>query len=199
MRAIPIIVGASLLHRFHFLLYLFCGFLIITGIRMAFQKEEGIHPERNPVVRLFRRFMPVTSDFRGHHFFVRENGRRYATPLFITLLMIEVSDLVFATDSIPAIFAVTDDPFIVYTSNVFAILGLRSLYFALSGIIGLFHYLKYGLALILVVVGTKMVIADGYKVPIGIALGLVAVILAVSVVGSILRPPKVAEARPEGE
>jgi len=188
MRAIFIAAGVTLIQKFHWLIYIFGGFLILTGIKMALEKEKKIHPERNPVLRLFRRFVPVTSDYEGDKFLVKREGRYFATPLFITLLIVETTDLIFAVDSIPAILAITLDPFIVYTSNVFAILGLRSLYFALAGIMQLFHYLHYGLSAILVFVGVKMLLADIYKIPLGIALGVVAGFLLISVIVSIIRP-----------
>jgi tellurite resistance protein TerC len=165
------------------------GFLIVTGIKMATQKDAEIHPERNPVLRLFRRVMPVTENYEGDRFFVNRRGSLYATPLFIVVLVVETTDVIFAVDSIPAILAITLDPFIVYTSNVFAILGLRALYFALAGIMRLFHYLPYGLSCILVFVGLKMLLVDLYKIPIGIALGTVAAILSLSVLASVLWPP----------
>jgi tellurite resistance protein TerC len=190
MRALFIATGVTLIQKFHWVIYIFGIFLIITGIKMATQKDKEIHPERNPVLRLFRRFMPVTPDYEGGRFFVTRHGRYFATPLFVVVLVVETTDVIFAVDSIPAILAVTLDPFIVYTSNVFAILGLRALYFALAGIMQLFHYLPYGLSAILVIVGIKMLIAEIYKVPIGVALGLVAAILAASVLASIIWPPK---------
>lgn len=200
MRAIFIAAGITLIEKFHWMIYLFGGFLIITGIKMAFQKDKELHPEANPVLRLFRRFVPVTDQYHSDHFFVLKEGKRWATPLFVVLLLIETTDVIFAVDSIPAILAVTRDPFIVYTSNVFAILGLRALYFALAGIMQLFHYLHYGLSLILVFVGTKMLISDIYKVPIGIALAVIAGILIVSVVASILRPrPEAVPTPPPGQ
>jgi tellurite resistance protein TerC len=188
MRAILIAVGATLIAKFHWIIYVFGGFLIVTGVKMALQKSTGIHPEKNPLVRLFKRFMPVTNVYHGERFFVRENGRRFATPLLLVLLIVEFTDLVFAVDSIPAIFAITKDPFIVYTSNVFAILGLRSLYFALAGVMGYFHYLKIGLALVLVFVGAKMMLVDIYKIPIGLSLSVVAGILLLSVLASLIWP-----------
>lgn len=200
MRAIFIAAGITLIEKFHWMIYLFGGFLIITGIKMAFQKDKELHPEANPVLRLFRRFVPVTDQYYNDHFFVLKEGKHWATPLFVVLLLIETTDVIFAVDSIPAILAVTRDPFIVYTSNVFAILGLRALYFALAGIMQLFHYLHYGLSLILVFVGTKMLISDIYKVPIGIALAVIAGILIVSVVASILRPrPEAVPTPPPGQ
>lgn len=189
MRAAMIGVGAALITRFTWIIYIFGAFLILTGIKMVFKKEEEIHPERNPVVRLFKRFMPVTSDYRGDSFFVRENGILMATPLFVTLLLVEVSDLIFAVDSIPAIFAVTTDPFIVYTSNVFAILGLRSLYFVLAGVMNKFHYLKIGLGIVLTFIGVKMMLAHtAYKIDTLVSLGVVIAVLVISVVVSLLRP-----------
>lgn len=188
MRATLIAIGATLISKFHWVIYLFGGFLILTGIRMASQKEEGVHPETNPIVRLFRRFMPVTADYHQSKFFVKVDGRRFATPLAIVLLVIETTDLVFALDSIPAIFGVTHDSFIVYTSNVFAILGLRSLYFALAGLMGLFRYLKIGLSAVLVFIGIKMLLPIFHiEIPIQIALGVIAGILSVSVIASIVR------------
>ncbi|TAK04475.1 MAG: TerC family protein [Candidatus Manganitrophaceae bacterium] len=200
MRAIFIAAGITLIEKFHWMIYLFGGFLIITGIKMAFQKDKELHPEANPVLRLFRRFVPVTNEYHESRFWVIKEGKRWATPLSVVLLLVETTDVIFAVDSIPAILAVTRDPFIVYTSNVFAILGLRALYFALAGIMQLFHYLHYGLSLILVFVGTKMLISDIYKVPIGIALAVIAGILIVSVVASILRPrPEAVPTPPPGQ
>ena len=191
MRAIMIVLGAALITKFTWIIYVFGGFLILTGIKMIVKREEEIHPERNPVVRWFKKLMPVTSDYRGDRFFVRENGVRAATPLFVVLLLVEFSDLIFAVDSIPAIFAVTTDTFIVYTSNVFAILGLRSLYFALAGVMDKFHYLKIGLGVVLSFVGVKMLLAHtAWKIPTLWSLGVIVLILAVSVVVSLLRPKK---------
>jgi tellurite resistance protein TerC len=191
MRAIFIAVGITLIQAFHWILYLFGIFLIFTGIKLALHKKREIHPERNPVIRIFRRLMPVSDQYEGDQFIVKK-GRQYLfTPLFLVLLMIETTDVIFAVDSIPAILAITLDPFIVYTSNVFAILGLRALYFALAGLMRLFHHLHYGLSAILVLVGIKMLLADIYKIPTVIALGLIAVILLTSIVGSVLLPRKV--------
>jgi tellurite resistance protein TerC len=191
MRAVMIVLGAALIAEFSWIIYVFGAFLVITGIKMAVKREEAIHPERNPVVRGFKRLMPVTSDYREDRFFVVENGLRHATPLFVVLLLVEVSDLIFAVDSIPAIFAVTTDPFIVYTSNVFAILGLRSLYFALAGVMDKFHYLKIGLGVVLAFVGVKMLLVHSpYKLDTLLSLGVVVGILAVSVVASLLWPKK---------
>jgi tellurite resistance protein TerC len=192
MRAVFILIGVTLIQKFHWVIYIMGAFLILTGIKMATQKEGEIHPEKNPVLRLFRRLMPVTENYEGGRFFVRRAGRLFATPLFIVVLVVETTDVVFAVDSIPAILAITLDPFIVYTSNVFAILGLRALYFALAGVMQLFHYLPYGLSFILVFVGVKMLLVDIYKIPIGIALGTVAAILVGSVIASIVWPPKTA-------
>ncbi len=157
---------------------------------MAWQRDKKIHPERNPVLRLFRRFMPVTQSYEEGKFFVKMSRRYLATPLFVVLLVVETTDVIFAVDSIPAIFAITLDPFIVYTSNVFSILGLRALYFALAGIMLLFHYLHYGLSVILVFLGVKMLIADIYKIHVGISLGVIAGILFLSVITSVVRPRK---------
>lgn len=190
MRAAFIGGGITLLNHFHWLIYVFGAFLIFTGVKIAFEKDKEINPEKNWVLQGFRKIMPVTPDYVGDKFFVKINAKWFATPLFVVLLIVETTDVIFAVDSIPAILAITRDPFIVYTSNVFAILGLRALYFALSGIIQLFHYLHYGLSAILIFVGTKMLIADFYKVPIGISLGLIAFFLALSIGASILWPKK---------
>ncbi|MBN2225977.1 MAG: TerC family protein [candidate division Zixibacteria bacterium] len=187
-RAIFIALGALLIAKFHAVIYLFGLFLVFTGIKMAWAKDKQIHPERNPILRLFRKIVAVTDDFRGRRFFVRESGRWLATPLFVVLLVIEWSDIIFAVDSIPAIFAVTKDPFIVFTANVFAILGLRALYFALAGIMRMFHHLHYGLSIILVFVGIKMILTDIYKMPIGISLGLIGFVIVVSIAASLIWP-----------
>ena len=191
MRGTLIAVGAVLLQEFHWIIYIFGAFLIFTGIRMALHRNEEMHPEKNPVVKLLRKVMPVTEDYEKDHFFIRRAGKLMATPLLLVLLIVETTDLVFAVDSIPAIFAVTNDPFIVYTSNVFAILGLRSLYFLLAGVVDKFYYLKLGLSVVLAFVGTKMVIVDFYKVPIGLSLGVIAGILAVAVLASLWRSRQV--------
>ena len=189
MRAIMIVLGAALITKFSWIIYIFGAFLILTGIKMVVKKEEEIHPENNPVVRWFKKFMKVTPDFRGDKFFVRENGILMATPLFVVLLLVEVSDLIFAVDSIPAIFAVTKDPFIVYTSNVFAIMGLRSLYFALAGVMDKFHYLKIGLGFVLTFVGVKMLLAHTpWKIDTVLSLGVIVGILALSVIASLMKP-----------
>jgi tellurite resistance protein TerC len=199
MRGILIVVGAALLKEFHWIIYVFGAFLIFTGIRMAIQRHDEVHPENNPVVKLLRRIMPVTEDYEGEKFFVRRLGKLMATPLFLVLLIVESTDLIFAVDSIPAIFAVTDDPFIVYTSNVFAILGLRSLYFLLAGVVDKFHYLKLGLSAVLVFVGVKMVLVDIYKIPIGLSLAVIASILTISIIASLRRARRVLELEKEPE
>ena len=192
MRGAMIAAGAALITEFHWIIYVFGAFLVFTGIRMATQTEHAIDAESNPVIRLVRRFVPVTNQYHGQSFFVRQEVggrlRQVATPLFVVLVLIETTDLIFAVDSIPAIFAITQDPFIVYTSNVFAILGLRALYFLLAGVIHKFHYLKLGLSAVLVFVGVKMLLTDVYKVPVGVSLGVIALVLATSVVASLLFP-----------
>ena len=193
MRGTLIVIGAALLKEFHWIIYIFGAFLIFTGIRMAIQRNEEVHPEHNPVVKLLRRVMPVTENYEGDQFFVRRMGKLMATPLFLVLLIVESTDLIFAVDSIPAIFAVTDDPFIVYTSNVFAILGLRSLYFLLAGVVDKFHYLKLGLSAVLVFVGIKMVMTDIYKIPIALSLAVIAGILTISIVASLRRARRLLE------
>ena len=184
MRAALIFVGAAALEAFHWIIYLFGAALIVTGVRMITQKETHVEPEKNLAVRLFKRIMPVTEELRNEKFFVKENWITYATPLLIALVVVETTDLIFAIDSIPAIFAVTTDTFIVYTSNVFAILGLRALYFLLSGALRRFTYLKVGLAIILLFVGAKMLVSDLYQVPIALSLGVVLGTLAISIIAS---------------
>ena len=202
MRGMMIGAGAYLISHFHFVIYVFGAFLVITGIRMATQTEHDIEPEANPVLRLVRRFVPVTHEYRGQKLFVKEawgrsgKARLVATPLFVVLVMVETTDLIFALDSIPAVFAVTTDAFIVYTSNVFAILGLRSLYFLLAQVVHRFHYLKLGLSMVLVFVGTKMLLSDIYEVPIGLSLAVVFLVLAGSVAASLLFPRAVEEKAP---
>ena len=194
MRGAMIGMGAVLIERFHWIIYVFGAFLVYTGIKMAVKGEEEIDPEHNPVLRLVRRVTPVTHGYRGQHFFVHEAPptggavRRMATPLFVVLVLVETTDLVFAVDSIPAIFGVTRDPFLVYTSNVFAILGLRSLFFLLSGVIEKFHFLRFGLAAVLAFVGLKMLASSFYPIPIGISLGVIALLLGGSVVASLMFP-----------
>lgn len=189
-RAIFIAAGASLLERFHWMVIVFGVFLILTGIKMLVLKDKKLDPEKNPIIRGFRKIMPVTPDYVGQNFFTRIHGRLWATPLFIALLFVELTDIIFAVDSIPAIFAITRDPFIVFTSNVFAILGLRALFFALAGLMNLFHYLSYGLAAILVFVGGKMIYSFWDKFPVGISLAVIAGILVLSVWVSLKFPPK---------
>ncbi|HEY3377251.1 MAG TPA: TerC family protein [Armatimonadota bacterium] len=193
MRAIFIVLGIAAIEKFHWVIYLFGVLLLVTGVRMAVGKEREVHPERNPVLRAFQRVMPVTPQYVEGHFFVRQAGRRWATPLMVVLLLIETSDLIFAVDSIPAILAVSQDTFVVYTSNVFAILGLRSLYFALSGMVQRFRYLHYGLAAILIFIGAKMLLTDLVHVPILVTLGMVLGILLLSILAS-LRVPRAADA-----
>ncbi|MEO7990399.1 MAG: TerC family protein [Chryseolinea sp.] len=186
MRVIFILTGIELIHKFHWLIYIFGGFLVFTGIKMLTSGDEKLEPERNPLVKLARKIFPFTSSFEGDQFFVQRDGKRWATPLFLVVILIEATDLIFAVDSIPAILAISDDAFIVYTSNVFAILGLRSLYFALSGIEKYFQYLKYGLSTILVFVGTKMCITDLYKIPVDLSLIVIVFILAISMLASVI-------------
>jgi tellurite resistance protein TerC len=183
-----IAVGVTLIQRFHMIFYVFGALLIGSGVKMAFERGVEIHPERNPVLRLARRLLPVTKTYAGDRFFTFEGGQRYATPLFIVLLVVETTDLVFAIDSIPAVLAITQDPFIVYTSNIFAVLGLRAMFFALAGVVGMFHYLSVGLSAILVLIGAKMLLTDVVAVPTAASLAAVGVILAVSIVASVLRP-----------
>lgn len=189
MRAIFILVGVGLIRRFHVIIYFFGALLIYSGIKLFFQSETEVHPEKNPVLRLFRKWMPVTKDYEGEKFFVRRTGW-WATPLFVVVLLIETTDVLFAVDSIPAVLAITLNAFIVYTSNVFAILGLRSMYFALAGMMEVFHYLHYGLAVILIFVGGKMLASEYYPIPTHVALGVVAAVLAISVVASLARPKR---------
>ena len=188
MRFAFIFAGVALIERFHFVIYVFGGILVYSGIRMWSQHEVEIHPEKNIVIRMFRRVFPVTPTHEGDKFFVSRGGRRFATPLFIVLLLVETTDLVFAVDSIPAVLAITTDHFIVYSSNVFAILGMRALYFALAGVMRMFRFLHYGLSLILMFVGAKMVLADVIHISTPIALGVVALVLAISVIASIAYP-----------
>jgi tellurite resistance protein TerC len=187
MRAIFIVVGIGLIRRFHWITYIFGALLVYSGIKLFRQDAAAIKPEDNPVLRLFRRWVPVTEHYEGDRFVVRRRGL-YATPLLVVLVVVETTDLLFATDSIPAVLAITLKPFIVYTSNVFAILGLRSMFFVLAGVMELFHYLHYGLAVVLIFIGAKMVASDYYQVPTGVALGVVAGVLLVSVFASLLHP-----------
>jgi tellurite resistance protein TerC len=184
MRVIFILTGVELIHRFHWLIYIFGGFLVYTGIRMLTSGDLKIDPEKNPLVKLARKIMPITPSFEGDRFFVKQDDKTWATPLFLVVILIETTDLIFAVDSIPAILAISDDSFIVYTSNVFAILGLRSLYFALAGIEKYFVYLKYGLSAILVFVGVKMCIADLFKIPIDVSLIIIGFTLMIAMIYS---------------
>lgn len=190
LRAIFIFSGIALIEKFHWMIYVFGVLLIFTGVKMATQKDKKLEPEKNPVIKAFRRWFPVTSDYDADRFFTKINMRRVATPMFVVLLFIETTDVIFAVDSIPAILAITSNPFIVYTSNVFAILGLRALYFALAGIMNLFHYLNYGLSVILVFVGLKMILVDVIKIPVEYSLTVIVSILVVSIIASKLFPPK---------
>jgi tellurite resistance protein TerC len=189
MRGVFIIVGVGLINRFHWVIYIFGALLVYSGIKLFFQSESEVHPEKNPILRLFRRFVPVTADYHGDNFFVRR-PRLYATPMFVVLLVVETTDLLFAVDSIPAILAITRDAFIVYTSNVFAIMGLRSMYFALAGMMEMFRYLHYGLALVLTFVGAKMLASHYYEIHTEYALGVVGGILLISVLASVAHPAK---------
>lgn len=186
MRAIFIFAGVALISKFHWIIYIFGAFLIFTGIKMLFHKDEEIVPDKNPLVRIFKKFFPVSEQMHGSKFFVKLNSKTVATPLFIVLLVVEFTDLIFAVDSIPAILAISNDTFIIFTSNVFAILGLRALYFALAGITKYFHYLKYGLSAILVFVGVKMVIVGFYKIPIVYSLLTILGILLLSILASVM-------------
>lgn len=188
MRLLFIFTGVALIDRFHWIIYVFGGFLVFTGIKLAMEKDKEVHPERNPVLKLVRRIFPTSKSYHGSKFFIRRMGKLIATPLFIVLIVIETTDLVFALDSIPAILAITRDEFIIYSSNAFAILGLRALFFAVAGIMRLFHYLHYGLALILIFVGVKMLISDFYHIPTTYALVFIAATLTLSIVASILNP-----------
>jgi TerC family integral membrane protein len=196
MRGIFILGGVGLLNRFHWVIYIFGGFLVYSGIKLAFEGEAKVEPEKNPLLRLMRRWIPITPDYVGANFFVRHGGRRLATPLLAVLVAVETTDLIFAVDSIPAVLAVTRDPFIVYTSNVFAILGLRSMYFALAGAMETFHFLHYGVSAILTFVGLKMLLSNDtfelrgfplhYNISTPTTLAVIGGILAVSIVASLL-------------
>jgi tellurite resistance protein TerC len=188
-RGIFILAGVSLIQRFHWLIYVFGALLVYSGIKLLRQGDEEVDPERNPLLKLFRKWIPVTEDYEGEKFWVRRPGL-YATPLVVVLLVVETTDIVFAVDSIPAVLAITLNAFIVYTSNVFAILGLRSMYFAVAGMMDLFEYLHYGLSLVLILIGAKMLLSHYYTVPTAVALGTVAGVIAISVVASIVFPGK---------
>lgn len=187
LRAVFIATGSALLANFHWMIYVFGAFLVFTGIKLLFVGEEKIEPEKNPAVRLVRRFIKITPDYQGQRFFIRKDGKLWATPLFLVLVVVETTDVIFAIDSIPAIFGITLDPFIVYTSNVFAILGLRALFFLLAGVMEMFRYLRVGLSFVLCFVGLKMLVAEFYKIPIGISLGVVGGILLISILASMLK------------
>jgi integral membrane protein, TerC family len=188
MRAIFIFAGIALIQKFHWVLYIMGAFLVFTGIKLLFEKDKEIHPEKNPILLLFRKFVRCTEGYDQDKFFVRRGVQLCATPLFLVLLVIETTDVIFAVDSVPAVLSISLDPFIVYSSNVFAILGLRALFFALSGLMTMFHHLHYGLSAILIFVGVKMLIADFYKIPIYAALGFIALTLTVSVLASLKWP-----------
>jgi tellurite resistance protein TerC len=190
MRATFIVAGAALINAFHWVIYIFGAFLVYTGAKILFQGDTEVKPEHNPVVKLFQRFVPMTSGFDSDKFFLRNKGKLLATPLALVLVTVEATDLVFATDSIPAIFGITRDPFIVYTSNVCAILGLRSLYFLLAAVVSRFAYLGAGLGIVLMFIGIKMLISGIFQIPIGWSLIIVAIILGSSIVLSLIRPPK---------
>jgi tellurite resistance protein TerC len=189
-RGVFIVVGVSLIRKFEWIIYLFGAFLVYTGIRLFRDNEQQVHPEKNPVLKLVRRLVRVTENYEDGKFVVRRNGDLWVTPLFFVLLVVESTDVLFATDSIPAVLAVSHDPFIVYTSNVFAILGLRALYFALAGMMEVFHYLNEGLAIILVFIGAKMLLSRYRDIPIAWALGFVGLVLAVAIVASLVFPQK---------
>jgi tellurite resistance protein TerC len=189
-RAIFIVAGVALLEQFEWIIYIFGAILIYSGIKMGLEKDKEIHPDQNPALKFFRKLMPVTTGFEGSRFFVRRDGRTFATPLFLVLLVVETTDLVFAVDSIPAVLAITQDRFIIYTSNILAIMGLRALYLALRGVMDLFHHLHYGLAIILVFVGLKMVVARFMHIPTGVALTVVGGVLTLSVIASLVWPEK---------
>lgn len=189
MRALFIFAGISLINAFHWIIYVFGAFLVYTGIKLALpKKDDGFEPEKNPAVRLARKLFPVTPTFEGGHFFTRHHGQLFATPLFLVLVIVETTDVMFALDSIPAVIAITRNEFIVFTSNIFAILGLRSLYFAVSGVMQLFRFLNIGLAVILVFVGVKMLVSSYVSVPIHISLGIIGAVLAASIVASVMIP-----------
>ncbi|MFU8813215.1 MAG: TerC family protein [Balneolaceae bacterium] len=189
-RFIFIFAGVALIERFHWMIYLFGAFLVFTGIKLAFEKDKEIRPERNPILKLVRRFIPITKEYHGQNFFIRKRGRLIATPMFVVLIVIETTDIVFAVDSIPAIMAITRDTFIIYSANAFAILGLRALYFALAGVMRLFHYLHYGLSFILVYVGVKMLLEDLYTIPTWITLTVLIGTITLSIIASLFFPKK---------
>ncbi len=195
MRALFILAGAALINSFHWVIYIFGAFLVFTGLKILLNRGTEVHPEKNPVLKIFSTVVPTLPDFHGSRFTVKLDGKRYATALLPVLIVIEATDVVFALDSIPAVFGVTKDPFIVYTSNIFAILGLRSLYFLLASAMGKFHYLKYGLGLVLSFIGAKMLLSDLVHVSIEVSLAAVVVTLALSILASLLRPAAAVPAR----
>jgi len=195
MRGLFIGLSAALLARFDWIFYIFGALLVITGVRMALKQDEEFDGDQNPVVKLVRRFLPLTHDYRGKHFFSTERGRRYATPLLLVLVLVEATDLIFAIDSIPAIFGITRDPFLVFTSNIFAVLGLRSLFFVLASVVTKFHLLKYGLAVILTFVGAKMLAEQWVHLPIPLSLGVVVGVLGASIAASLVWPPTPSEGK----
>jgi tellurite resistance protein TerC len=189
MRGVFIVIGIELIQRFHWVIFAFGAFLIYSGIQLLREEEAGVQPEKNPLLRILRRWLPVTEQYEGAKFFVRRE-RLYATPLLVVLIVIETTDLLFATDSIPAVLAITLKAFIVYTSNVFAVLGLRSLFFVLAGMIEIFHYLHYGLAIVLMFIGAKMLVSDYYQISTELAIGVVAGVLSLSILASVLVPKR---------
>jgi tellurite resistance protein TerC len=193
IRAVFIFAGVALIERFEWIIYVFGAFLIYTAAKMAVSKDREVHPEKNPVLKMLRKVMPVVTTFDGGRFFLTKDGVRYATPLFAVVLALETTDILFAVDSIPAVLAITTDPFIVYTSNVFAILGLRSLFFALSGLMRIFHYLHWGLVVILSFVGIKMLLSNLVKIPVFVSLGIIVGVLVLSILASVLWPRQVEE------
>jgi tellurite resistance protein TerC len=186
MRGLFIAAGAALVSNFHWILYVFGALLIVTGVRMAFKKDEEFDGDQNKIVKAVRRYLPMSHEFKGKHFFTMENGRRLATPLLLVLILVEFTDLIFAIDSIPAIFGVTTDPFLVFTSNIFAVMGLRSLYFLLAAVVDRFHLLKYGLALILTFVGFKMLTEHWIEIDIMLSLAIILGVLALSIIASLI-------------
>ena len=189
MRGVFIVIGIELIQRFHWVIFAFGAFLIYSGIQLLREEEAGVQPEKNTLLRILRRWLPVTEQYEGAKFFVRRE-RLYATPLLVVLIVIETTDLLFATDSIPAVLAITLKAFIVYTSNVFAVLGLRSLFFVLAGMIEIFHYLHYGLAIVLMFIGAKMLVSDYYQISTELAIGVVAGVLSLSILASVLVPKR---------
>ena len=198
-RGLFLVSGVALISRFHWVVYLLAAVLILTGFKLFFSGgDEDVHPEKNLVLRLARRFLPVTKDYEGKHFFVMRDGRRHATPLFMTLLVVETTDILFAVDSVPAALGISQDTFVLYTSNVMAIMGLRSLFFAVAGMLKFLHYLRYGLSLILVFVGGKMLLPEEHKLPVTVALGVVGGILLLAVLASLVRAKFARDEAPKG-